>query len=180
MAADMFTESLLSAGIRPIVESQLNGLWQSLLLVAVIWSVLRYARRISAATRHTIWAATLAAAVAMPFLSGMLASPVVHIESSVGAESSVPIESSVAVESSVPIESSVGVLEPAVVDPSGHTVISRAVAAGTLERRRSQSSRIVIRHRARPSRSGPPEPSERWRPQNRLHGLAYSTTRGRC
>jgi len=143
MAADTFTESLLVAGFRPIVESQLNGLWQSLLLVAVIWLVLRYARRISAATRHTIWAATLAAAVAIPFLSGMLASPVVQIEPSVSIESSVaiepsmpiespvPVESSVPIESPVPVESSVPMLEPTAVNPSSHVVASRSAVVGT-------------------------------------------------
>src|SRR5690349_19977361 len=43
-----------------------NGLWQGVALTALIWLVLRLLTTAGAATRFSIWAATLASVVALP------------------------------------------------------------------------------------------------------------------
>src|SRR5438105_2681208 len=51
---------------RMLAEALLNGLWQGMLLTALIWLGLRATPRTAAATRFGIWSATLAAVLAIP------------------------------------------------------------------------------------------------------------------
>ena len=51
-----------------ILLAVLNSLWQSALLAAAVWLVLRVARGTDAATRQALWWATLAVAIALPLI----------------------------------------------------------------------------------------------------------------
>ena len=55
-----------SAWARPAVEAVLNGVWQGILLVAVLALGMRLARRANAATRYAVWFITLAAVAVLP------------------------------------------------------------------------------------------------------------------
>src|SRR5262245_31061517 len=53
---------------RILAEAALNGLWQGVALAAIVWLALRLAPRTGAATRFSIWAATLAVVLALPLV----------------------------------------------------------------------------------------------------------------
>jgi beta-lactamase regulating signal transducer with metallopeptidase domain len=61
--------------MRLLAEAVLNGLWQGLLLTALIWLGLRLAAQTSAATRFGIWWATLGVMLALPLVHLAMASP---------------------------------------------------------------------------------------------------------
>ncbi|HEX4138276.1 MAG TPA: M56 and DUF3738 domain-containing protein [Bryobacteraceae bacterium] len=49
-----------------ILTAVVNSLWQALAVTALVWLVLRFARRINAATRYAIWWATLGVVLILP------------------------------------------------------------------------------------------------------------------
>jgi len=51
----------------------LNTLWYAAAVVALTWVVLRYSRRVNAATRYWIWTAVLGFLVVLPFLPALVA-----------------------------------------------------------------------------------------------------------
>ncbi|HUZ47274.1 MAG TPA: M56 family metallopeptidase [Terriglobia bacterium] len=51
----------------------LNTLWYAAAVVALGWIVLRYSRRVNAATRYWIWTAVLGFILVLPFLPGLVA-----------------------------------------------------------------------------------------------------------
>jgi hypothetical protein len=53
---------------RLVATAVLNAIWQGLALTALTWAILHLSPRLSAATRHGIWLATLATVLALPFL----------------------------------------------------------------------------------------------------------------
>ncbi|HUH12277.1 MAG TPA: M56 family metallopeptidase [Longimicrobiales bacterium] len=55
-----------SSWARPAVEAVLNGVWQGILLVAVLALGMRLARRANAASRYAVWWLTLLAVAALP------------------------------------------------------------------------------------------------------------------
>ncbi|HEV7860066.1 MAG TPA: M56 family metallopeptidase [Pyrinomonadaceae bacterium] len=60
---------------RLIAEALLNSLWQGALLALLIWLLLRLCgRKANAATRYSIWSATLLAVVCLPFLDAFTSS----------------------------------------------------------------------------------------------------------
>ena len=62
---------------RLLAQAMLNGLWPGLVLTGLVWLALQLAPRTGAATRFGIWAAALAAVLALLFLplGGALADP---------------------------------------------------------------------------------------------------------
>ncbi|HEX5736653.1 MAG TPA: M56 family metallopeptidase [Blastocatellia bacterium] len=58
--------NLIEAIARATTEAMLNGLWQGVLLVAVVWCLLKAIPRLNATTRYAIWWAALIAVVCLP------------------------------------------------------------------------------------------------------------------
>ena len=59
-----------------IVTAFVNGLWQGLVLLGLIWCLLRVLearRRLNATTRYAVWSITLTALVALPIAMGLIA-----------------------------------------------------------------------------------------------------------
>ena len=52
---------------RLLLEAMLNTLWQGMLIAALVWLSLRFAKRASATTRHAVWLVTLLTIGALPF-----------------------------------------------------------------------------------------------------------------
>lgn len=52
--------------INEIVSSLLNAMWQGIVLFGIVWTLLRVARRSSAATRYALWFAVLVGVAALP------------------------------------------------------------------------------------------------------------------
>jgi beta-lactamase regulating signal transducer with metallopeptidase domain len=69
-AVDLWPWAEFETLSRSASELVLNGLWQGMLLGAVVWLVLRLFRNLNAATRYMVWFATLVAVIALPVLSG--------------------------------------------------------------------------------------------------------------
>jgi hypothetical protein len=60
---------------RLIAEALLNSIWQGVLLAFIIWLLVRLGgRKANAATRYSIWSATLLAVVCLPFLNAFSSS----------------------------------------------------------------------------------------------------------
>src|SRR5262245_54318571 len=52
-----------------VVDSVLNTLWQSVIVVAVVWTGLRFSQiRLNAATRYVIWWITLVVVLTLPWI----------------------------------------------------------------------------------------------------------------
>src|SRR5437868_1505760 len=52
-----------------VVDSVLNTLWQSVIVVGAVWMALRFSQlRVNAATRYVIWWITLAALFVLPWI----------------------------------------------------------------------------------------------------------------
>jgi beta-lactamase regulating signal transducer with metallopeptidase domain len=60
---------------RLLSEAVLNGLWQGMALTAIVWVTMRLAPHTSAATRYSIWWATLAGVLTLPCVRLAFASP---------------------------------------------------------------------------------------------------------
>ena len=59
-----------------IVTAFVNGLWQGLVLLGLIWCLLRVLearRRLNATTRYAVWSITLIALAALPIGMGLIA-----------------------------------------------------------------------------------------------------------
>jgi hypothetical protein len=56
-----------------VLMALMNSLWQSALLAALVWLALRFARRVSAATRFAIWWAALGVVAILPAAPRMIA-----------------------------------------------------------------------------------------------------------
>ncbi|MFQ5608530.1 MAG: M56 family metallopeptidase, partial [Candidatus Zixiibacteriota bacterium] len=54
---------------RLALEALLNGLWQGVALTLALWLLLRAIPRMTPSARYLIWSATLAAVIALPFVS---------------------------------------------------------------------------------------------------------------
>ncbi len=54
---------------RLLLEALLNTLWQGMLIAALVWLLLRCAKRASATTRHAVWLVTLLTIGALPFVA---------------------------------------------------------------------------------------------------------------
>src|SRR5574340_884515 len=50
----------------------LNTLWYAAVVAALTWAVLRFVRRVNAATRYWLWTAVLAFLVLLPFLPALM------------------------------------------------------------------------------------------------------------
>lgn len=59
---------LIDALMRSVLEGLLNGLWQGVLIGAMVWLGLRFAGRTSATTRHAVWFVCLLAIAMLPVL----------------------------------------------------------------------------------------------------------------
>ncbi|MDX2031579.1 MAG: M56 family metallopeptidase [Blastocatellia bacterium] len=70
---------------RLLLEAMLNGIWQGVLIVALVWGMLRVARTISATTRHAVWLVSLLAIAALPVI-GLIAKGVEGLSSRAVAE----------------------------------------------------------------------------------------------
>jgi uncharacterized protein (TIGR03435 family) len=59
-----------------LAQAVLNNLWQSAIVAVIVWLILRFARRLDAATRYAIWWIVLAAILIAPLLPrGTVLSP---------------------------------------------------------------------------------------------------------
>ena len=58
--------NLIETIARATIEAMLNGLWQGLLLVALVWCLLKALPRLNATTRYVIWWGALIAVVCLP------------------------------------------------------------------------------------------------------------------
>src|SRR5256885_17163291 len=59
-----------------ILLAILNSLWQSAILAAAVWLLLKFARGTNAATRHAVWWAVLAIAIALPLIPPRAPAPI--------------------------------------------------------------------------------------------------------
>lgn len=66
------SHGLINEVAQTVVEILLNSLWQSIILTALAWLVLRGMRRANAATRYGFLCATLVALIALPVINGLL------------------------------------------------------------------------------------------------------------
>lgn len=56
-----------------VTATVLNGLWEGLLIAAIVWAALRAFPRLAAASRHAIWLAALGAVLLTPLVTTVLA-----------------------------------------------------------------------------------------------------------
>ncbi len=61
--------NLIETIARATVEAMLNGLWQGLLLVALVWCLLKAIPRLNATTRYVIWWGALIAVICLPIVA---------------------------------------------------------------------------------------------------------------
>jgi uncharacterized protein YjbI with pentapeptide repeats/beta-lactamase regulating signal transducer with metallopeptidase domain len=113
--------------VSALSATALNALWQDALLVASIWLLLRLWPRINAATRYTVWSATLIAAFIIPIATTLafFAAPQ-HL-------SAAPART---VASNVHLKSSVAHTAATVQRPAGHAVVTSQAPARLPERLR--------------------------------------------
>jgi hypothetical protein len=50
-----------------VLDAFVNTLWQAAATAFLVWMLLRFMRRINAATRYAVWCATLIGVVLLPF-----------------------------------------------------------------------------------------------------------------
>lgn len=86
----MAVTTVIDGLARTVLETALNGIWQSVLLIGIAWGLLRLFRGANAATRHLIWFATLTAILSLPLIAviGRHSAPAYPVEAAPLAESS--------------------------------------------------------------------------------------------
>ncbi|HEY0003184.1 MAG TPA: M56 family metallopeptidase [Pyrinomonadaceae bacterium] len=83
---------LSDSALRILVEALLNNIWQGAVLAALIWLLLRLFRHSNAATRYSIWFATLLAIISLPFLNALTSPRITVRENSPASSPSGPLQ----------------------------------------------------------------------------------------